>query len=126
MSDDNRTPEGPAEDAEASYSELVLTDEQRELVAFFARFGAEKLGISPVPFRGFLWKAARDWQQRNKNRVAALEDLTPEDRFRHTEEMMDLFLDRLGKAFPSIGEEDLEQLRRDGLALYRDTFNRRQ
>ena len=108
-----------------SFSELVLSDEQRELVEVFGELGSERLGISPVPLRGFLWKAAREWQQRNQAVLATLSSSTPEERLKGAEEVAQLLLKRMLNAFPEEKHDEVRRAVEAGLATYLERFNRR-
>ncbi len=110
---------------EPSFSELVLSDDQRELVEVFGELASERLGISPVPLRGFLWKAAREWQQRNQAALATLNSSSPEERLKGAEEVAQLVLDRMLQAFPEEKHDDIRRAVEDGLVTYRERFNRR-
>ncbi len=107
------------------FSELILSDDQRELVELFGKFGAERLGISPVPLRGFLWKAAREWQQRNQASIETLRSSSPEERLKGAEEIAQLFLQRMLNAFPQERHDEIRQAVEIGLATYRERFSRR-
>ena len=110
---------------EPAFSELVLSEDQREMVESFGRLGAERLGISAVPLRGFLWRAAREWQKSHQSSVESLKASSPEERMRAAEEIIRIFAERAYNAFPEERHEEIRRFLEEGLAAYRQQHNRR-
>ena len=112
----------PAQDP---FSELSLTPEQRQMVDLFAQMGHKRLGISPVPWRGFVWKAVRAWQQKHRSHLESLADASPEERWKHAKELKEIFLSLILAASPEHRHPDIRSVVEDGLATYEASFNRR-
>ena len=89
--------EDKVKEVEDEFSRIVINPQQRRQVYAISKLLAQKVPISELALRGFIWKAIVKFQREDRVFFAEGEHFTPEERIRNTYRIAEHVRDNLIK-----------------------------
>ncbi len=115
--------EDKVKQVEDEFSKLVISPQQKRQVYAISKLLAQKIPISELALRGFIWKAIVKFQREDKVFFAEGEHFTPEERIRNTYKIAKHVQDNLVKILRRNTDAHLiEEAMEEAMEFYKKNF----
>ncbi len=115
--------EKKVKEIEDEYSKLVVSPQQKKQIYAISKLLVQKIPISEIALRGFIWKAIVKFQKEDKSFMADGEHYTPEERIRKTYRIANHVQDNLIKILKRKTDEHIiKEAMEEAMEYYKKNF----